>query len=97
MKLTIVGQTTCRPCTIMKNQVLARIDELTEIGAEFEYVDLNELENKDEFIQENKLQSTPTIWIEKHYDWGIDRFREITGYIDIDSLFEFVEEYKNHP
>lgn len=90
MKLTIIGQTKCAPCTTMKNQILDRMDELTEIGATFEYINLDTLEDKDTFIQAHKLSSTPTVWISKDGE----KVKEITGYIDIDTLFEIVEESK---
>lgn len=90
MKLTIVGQAKCNPCTIMKNQILDRIDELTAIGAEFEYISLDELQDKDTFIQAHKLSSTPTTWISKDGE----KVKEFTGYIDITTLFEIVEDMK---
>ena len=90
MKLVLVGQTSCRPCTVMKNQILDRIDELEEIGATFEYINLDGLEDKDAFIAKYKLTATPTSWVE------VDGFisEAFSGYVDIDTLFNFVEECK---
>ena len=78
------------PCTVMKNQILDRIEELEALGASFEYINLNELEDKDTFIQKYKLTATPTTWVE------VDGFitEGYSGYVDIDSLFQLVEECK---
>jgi len=72
----------------MKNQIMDRIDELEALGASFEYISLNELEDKDTFIQKHGLTSTPTILFEN--DGKITL--KLDGYIDIDTLFEMVED-----
>ena len=90
MKLTIIGQAKCAPCQIIKNQVLDRIDELTAIGARFEYINLDILEDKDTFIHAHKLSSTPTIWISKDGE----TVKELTGFINVDTLFEMMEGLK---
>ena len=90
LKLVLVSQTKCGPCAVMKNQVLSRMDELTEIGAEFEYINLDGLEDKDTFIEKHKLSSTPTTWVQKDGQ----TVKEFTGYIDIDTLFAWVIDIK---
>jgi len=83
-----VGQEKCIPCKVLKNQIQDRIEELEELRAEFEYISLDELVDKDTFIQANRLSSTPTIWIQKDGK----TVKEIAGYMDVDSIFEFVRE-----
>lgn len=90
MKLVLISQQNCSPCQIMKNQILDRIEELNALGCEFEYVELNSLPDKDTFVQKFQLTATPTSWVE------VDGFmsEKFTGYVDIDTLFEFVSEIK---
>ena len=90
MKLVLIGKPSCKGCTVMKNQILDRIDELEELGASFEYINLDEREDKETFIEKFKLTALPTSWVEK--DGFISE--SFSGYIDIDSLFNFVEECK---
>ena len=90
MKLVLVGQTRCIPCTVMKNQILDRIEELEALGASFEYIDLNSLDNKETFIHKHKLTATPTTWVE------VDGFitEGYSGYVSVEDLFQLVEECK---
>lgn len=90
MKLVVIGKPSCKACTVMKNQILDRIDELEKIGASFEYINLDEREDKDAFIENFKLTSLPTSWVD------VEGFisQSFSGYVDIDTLFEFVEECK---
>ena len=91
MKLVLIGKPSCKACTVMKNQIMDRIDELTEIGASFEYINLDERLDKDTFIEKFKLTALPTSWVE------VDGFmsESFSGYVDIDTLFSFVEDTKN--
>lgn len=88
MKLIIVGNPTCRPCVVMKNQIMDRINEVEKIGASFFYVSLNDLEDKDTFIAANDIMCTPTILIKKEREtvWRHE------GYIDVDTLFDTLIE-----
>ena len=90
LKLVIIGQSNCTPCKAMKNQVIARINELERMETSFSYIDLDELKDREEFIEQNNLMCTPTTWIQK----AGETVKEFTGYVDIDSLFETILEAK---
>ena len=82
LKLVVVSQTKCVPCTVIKNQIMERIEEFQALDCETLFVNLDGLEDKDTYIAKHHLTSTPTIWIEED---GVKLF-EHAGYTDVDSL-----------
>jgi len=83
-RLYVIGNPGCRPCVQMKNEIGERIEELHKLECDFIYVSLNELEDKDSFIQAHKLTSTPTVWIEKDGQ----KLVQFEGYKKVDDLFK---------
>ena len=90
LNLTIVTQTKCPPCKVLKNQIGDRIEEFNELECDVLFVNLDGLEDKDTFIKKNRLSSTPSIWIEKD---GVKVF-EHAGYTDVDNLILNIKENK---
>ena len=84
--LYVIGNPGCRPCVEIKNELASRLGELEELKTDFIYVTLNELEDKDSFIQKHGLTATPTIWVEQE---GKKVF-EHSGFIDVDTLLETI-------
>jgi len=88
LKLVIVGQATCTPCVILKKQILSRIEEFKVADCDFEYISLNDLDDKDAFIQAHRLTSTPSVWYVKDGH----KLKEHAGYVDVDTLVEWAVE-----
>jgi len=82
LKLVVVSQTKCVPCTVIKNQIKERIEEFQYLNCETLFVNLDGLEDKDTFIAKHNLTSTPTIWVEEDGE----KLERYNGYIDVDSL-----------
>lgn len=88
-KLVLISQEKCVPCKVLKNQIEYRMDELEELNAEFQYISLDELEDKDTFIQAHKLTATPTTWI---INAKGETIKNHPGYIDVDTIMDWLEE-----
>jgi len=86
LKLVVVSQTKCVPCTVIKNQIMERIEEFQALDCETLFVNLDGLEDKDTYIAKHHLTSTPTIWIEEDGK-ELERFN---GYVDLDTLLETI-------
>ena len=87
MNLILIGSTKCAPCAIMKNQISSEMEFLDKNNVTFDYINLDELEDKDMFIQANGITCTPTTWIMK--DGLIEK--EFSGYIGVDELIENIK------
>lgn len=90
MKLQVIGRTGCDACVRMKNEINDRIDEMQAINVEFEYINLNDLDDKDTFIQKHSLSAAPTTLIVE----SEQEIKRMTGYVPFDALIETLEGVK---